>query len=81
MTMQKIRSTVTHVYPKYHYARCVVEEEGEFYGESVTFNLSRWEGFTPPRKGQIALLGDVQKYQNGWRADVASPEVMSPESI
>lgn len=76
MAAPEIRSIITHVYPTYHYARCEVEDGGDFYGENVTFNLLSWRGVSPPRKGQIALLSDVQKYDKGWRADSASPEVM-----
>jgi len=39
----------------------------------VTFSLSVWQGDSRPKRGQVVLLDDVEKFARGWRAQSASP--------
>ena len=49
--------------------------DGQFVpsGTTITFSLSEWEGEREPRRGQVVLLGDVEKFAKGWRARRARP--------
>jgi hypothetical protein len=40
---------------------------------AVTFSLSEWQSKHPPKKGQLVLLGDIEKFEKGWRARLARP--------
>lgn len=48
------------------------EEMGEKDG-TITFSISAWKGRREPWKKQIVLLSGVQKFQEGWRAERATP--------
>ena len=40
---------------------------------TITFSLSEWKGNREPRRGQIVLLADIEKFAKGWRARRARP--------
>lgn len=42
-------------------------------GTNVTFSLTVWEGGSEPRKGQVVMLGGIERFAKGWRASRARP--------
>lgn len=44
---------------------------------SITCSLVNWHGNSLPIKNQMVLLGEVQKFSNGWRARTARPIQLS----
>jgi hypothetical protein len=42
-------------------------------GTSITFSMKYWEEETEPQKGQVLIVGKVQKFVKGWRAFEAHP--------
>ncbi len=42
-------------------------------GTTVTFSLSEWSGRHGPKRGQVVILSDIEKFKDGWRARSASP--------
>lgn len=42
-------------------------------GTTITFSLSEWEGGHEPRRGQVVILTEVEKFAKGWRARRARP--------
>ncbi len=42
-------------------------------GTAVTFSIEYWKGSADVRKGQVVLLGNLQKFAKGWRAFEARP--------
>ena len=42
-------------------------------GTTITFSMSEWKDRFEPRRGQVVLLGDVEKFAKGWRARRARP--------
>ena len=42
-------------------------------GATITFSLSEWKGGGLPKKGQVVILTEVEKFAKGWRAQGARP--------
>ena len=40
---------------------------------SITFSLSKWDGASKPKPGQVVELSDLNLLDRGWRANIASP--------
>ncbi len=44
--------------------------------EAVTFSLKVWKGECEPQRGQVVLLGRIEKFVKGWRALYAKPVIL-----
>lgn len=77
--MDTLQAVVKSVFTEKRYVLCKLLQPrpgSKSRDNEVTFNLSNWTGESVPRKGQIALLSGVERYENGWRASKASPETL-----
>lgn len=48
-------------------------QSGVTENTSITFSLADWNGIGEPRKGQVVILEEVQRFARGWRALRARP--------
>lgn len=42
-------------------------------GTTITFSLEEWEGDLLPKKGQVVILVNLERFVKGWRARSARP--------
>lgn len=62
---------IVYPYPDRGFDREVTKDGVRVY--PITFEMSDWCGQHPPRKNQVVLLSDIQKFSHGWGARRARP--------
>ena len=73
----QVRAVIQSVFHTQNYVLCALEGKNASQKENqVTFNLANWQGQDPPKSKQVVLLEGVEKFEQGWRASKASPELL-----
>jgi hypothetical protein len=70
----KVKTDYFVTYPKNGYDEVITKDT------PITVSLSDWNSQTPPKKGQLVMLSNIQQFEHGWRARSAvSVELRAPQ--